>query len=298
MKTSQSVNLILRALATLICCTAMSHAWATTYNYSGETFFCTSTCDSFGALGGATGGSNNSLNSVIVGTIDVPAEAPGPFSFSAADDIPFAFTITSDAIALEAPVIGPTPNCPPPNMPGQLCNPTTVNPLPLDNSVATVEGSGIIGPDGRLVSGSLIFTFTVAPFSNNLAVITFDLEDDSAEGTVFGVVSFVRLSGAFFPANDTDADGVGDGFDNCIMAVNPAQRDTNGDGFGNFCDADLSNDCIINAVDLGLLRTLFFTNDPDGDLNGDGVVGTIELGIMRSTFFDAPGPSGVENSCD
>ena len=29
--------------------------------------------------------------------------------------------------------------------------------------------------------------------------------------------------------------------------ANPDQRDTNGDGFGNACDADLNNDNIVNA---------------------------------------------------
>ncbi|MEO1574667.1 MAG: thrombospondin type 3 repeat-containing protein, partial [Pseudomonadota bacterium] len=56
------------------------------------------------------------------------------------------------------------------------------------------------------------------------------------------------------PPVDTDGDGVTDDLDNCTLAPNAAQRDSNGDGFGNVCDADLDNDCIVNAVDLGLLR--------------------------------------------
>ena len=96
---------------------------------------------------------------------------------------------------------------------------------------------------------------------------------------------------------DTDGDGVDDNADNCLGAANPAQIDADGDGLGNVCDADLSQDCVVNVVDLGLLRGRFFTNDPVADFNGDGVVNVQDLGIMRLQFFDAPGPSGIDNAC-
>lgn len=86
--------------------------------------------------------------------------------------------------------------------------------------------------------------------------------------------------------------------DNCQLVQNANQLDTNGDGFGNVCDADLSNDCAVNFVDLGMMKSVFFTADADADLNGDGTVNFIDLGIMNSGFFQAPGPSGVLNECD
>ncbi len=89
---------------------------------------------------------------------------------------------------------------------------------------------------------------------------------------------------------DSDGDGVADDIDNCTLVENADQRDTDLDGFGNICDADLNNDCVANVVDLGLLRTVFFTGDPDADFNGDGVVNVIDLGILRTLFFQAPGP--------
>lgn len=93
--------------------------------------------------------------------------------------------------------------------------------------------------------------------------------------------------------SDTDGDGVGDVVDNCTLVANADQRDSNGDGYGNVCDADLDNDGVINANDLGLLKLVFFSADPDADLNGDGVVNAGDLGIMKLQFFGAPGPSGV-----
>ena len=98
----------------------------------------------------------------------------------------------------------------------------------------------------------------------------------------------------FDTAPDTDGDGVADDQDNCTDVVNADQRDTNGDGYGNACDADLNNDNVINTTDLGLLRTVFFdVGDLDADFNGDGVVNTADLGIMKLRFFEPPGPSGV-----
>lgn len=92
---------------------------------------------------------------------------------------------------------------------------------------------------------------------------------------------------------DLDQDGIVDTVDNCQRLANIDQRDTDGDGFGNACDADLNNDCIVNVSDLGLLRSAFFTTDSDADFDGDGVVNTIDLGIMRSGFFALPGPSAM-----
>ena len=54
--------------------------------------------------------------------------------------------------------------------------------------------------------------------------------------------------------DDTDGDGVLDLDDNCVVVANPAQRDTDGDGLGNFCDADLNNDGIVNAHRSGYLQ--------------------------------------------
>ena len=94
-------------------------------------------------------------------------------------------------------------------------------------------------------------------------------------------------------AVDTDGDGVDDTVDNCSAVVNVSQIDSNGDGFGNACDADLNNDLVINAVDLGLLRLVFFTADADADFNGDGVVNVTDLGLLRLAFFGAPGPGAT-----
>jgi hypothetical protein len=96
-----------------------------------------------------------------------------------------------------------------------------------------------------------------------------------------------------FETTDTDSDGVGENSDNCSLVSNPSQNDSDGDGFGNHCDADLNNDGMTNSDDLGLFKLVFFGTDPDADLNGDGVVNIVDLGIMKTLFFKSPGPSAT-----
>ena len=90
---------------------------------------------------------------------------------------------------------------------------------------------------------------------------------------------------------DSDGDGLGDVCDNCTLVANPPQRDTDLDGYGNYCDPDFNNDLIVNAYDLALFKTQFFTTFPDADLNGSGTVNGADLAILKSFFFKPPGPS-------
>ncbi len=100
-------------------------------------------------------------------------------------------------------------------------------------------------------------------------------------------------------AIDSDLDGVDNESDNCQLLSNADQRDSDADGFGNLCDADFNNDGVANFIDLGLMRTVFFSRRPHADImgehadmNGDGAVNVQDLGLFRLGFALPPGPAG------
>ena len=116
--------------------------------------------------------------------------------------------------------------------------------------------------------------------------------EDGRWGTRWGCFTFV----------DTDSDGVFDNLDNCMLVANGplipdaggnSQLDTDGDGFGNICDADLNGNLLVNLSDFSLFRSAFGTTDPNADFNGDGRVNLSDFSIFRSMFGSAPGPSGL-----
>ncbi|MEL7450092.1 MAG: hypothetical protein AAFN78_12840 [Pseudomonadota bacterium] len=108
-----------------------------------------------------------------------------------------------------------------------------------------------------------------------------------------GSVTLTRIS-----AMDNDGDGAADLHDNCTAALNASQLDTDDDGIGNACDADFNQDCSVNFVDLGEMKSVFFQAGAlDEDMNGDGSVNFVDLGLLKQAFFAPPGPSGIPNVC-
>jgi hypothetical protein len=97
---------------------------------------------------------------------------------------------------------------------------------------------------------------------------------------------------------DADGDGIADQEDNCSQLANADQRDTDGDNIGNLCDADFNNDCIVNFLDLAVMKRAFFTSYAEADLDGDGRVNFLDLGRLKADFFLPPGPSGRHDVCD
>jgi len=164
-------------------------------------------------------------------------------------------------------------------------------------SFLTVAELDALQPDTFLLA-TLDFMVTGLDTGNSTVI---DINGVLSLGDSLGnPISIDSVSGTLVTAlvlTDADGDGVLDDDDNCTLLPNADQRDTNGDNFGNVCDADLDNNCAINFLDLGILKSVFFTGDADADLNGDGAVNFLDLGIMKATFFGPPGPSGVTNVC-
>lgn len=112
-------------------------------------------------------------------------------------------------------------------------------------------------------------------------------------------LSFSAFAGSIV---DADSDGVPDSLDNCSGVANgplanagacSSQFDVDQDGYGNQCDADISNNGLVGLEDLGPVLSTFNTNNPSTDLSCNGLVGLEDLGRVLSAFGSSPGPSGL-----
>ena len=101
-------------------------------------------------------------------------------------------------------------------------------------------------------------------------------------------------------SSDPDGDGVcdGDGADNCTAVSNPGQRDDDEDGYGNICDWDTSQDCVIGGPDIAPTFIRSFDSAPWApknrgayDINEDGVVGGPDIAAIFGNSFGSVGPT-------
>lgn len=96
-----------------------------------------------------------------------------------------------------------------------------------------------------------------------------------------------------------DCDGVPDAVDNCTNIPNaaPADCDTDGDGYGNACDADYDQGGTVNASDFASFFLPDFAAGMDSGVGTDHDCGGTVNAIDFSAYFlpqfsqGSPGPS-------
>ena len=95
---------------------------------------------------------------------------------------------------------------------------------------------------------------------------------------------------AYAAPTDSDGDGAADVRDNCVVVINPEQRDTDADGQGDACDDDDDNDGITDLEDLCPLvvsgRNLPIAGLVQGDQDDDGKGDECDLDIDGDNVFN------------
>jgi hypothetical protein len=96
--------------------------------------------------------------------------------------------------------------------------------------------------------------------------------------------------------DDIDRDDVPDSIDNCQVAANPQQLDSDLDGYGNRCDADFDQDGDTDQADVDFFSANCMSGSapPVCDLDEDGITGSAsDLGAFGPLIGAPPGPSGL-----
>jgi hypothetical protein len=127
---------------------------------------------------------------------------------------------------------------------------------------------------------------------------------------VFGLflVAGTAYAGPLPGGADSDGDGIENAFDNCTNVANPTQTDTNHNGCGDACTAniacDVNGDKSVGTADFLVLRANFGMTVPAGTLGDcapppNGAGGTPDFVALRTQFGNTVGPSGITTAqCD
>jgi len=123
--------------------------------------------------------------------------------------------------------------------------------------------------------------------------------DNDDDGSVDLADSFCAEANGAREEPDTDSDGVGDADDDCILAENSSQLDSNQDGYGNACDSDFDDDGTVSATDYAMLIGAWEATvgssgyAPALDSDGDGAISASDYAQLIQAWEQPPGPSGL-----
>ena len=160
---------------------------------------------------------------------------------------------------------------------------------------AELYANALSTPAAPLPGGLVTETIDLSAYDGKVVQLRFAFDTVNGANNSFEgwVVDDVEVSAT--PYVDSDGDGRSDNADNCVLIPNGAQHDSNYDGYGNACDADLNDDLIVNTIDFGLFREVYGQTGAnlDADFNADGIVNTLDFGRFRLMYGNHPGPSGL-----
>ena len=206
----------------------------------------------------------------------VPDSVPDPFVFIDQTGVPLNAVITSNTFTVTG-INVPTP-------------------ISVVGGEYSINGGTFTSLAGTVSNGNTVTVLRISAVA--------PLTATSATLTIGGVAdTFTATTGP-----DTDGDSVVDGIDNCTLVANAVagnvpgtsipryQLDSDHDGYGNACDADLNNSGLVTTGDFGLLRSVlnelasFSPLSAAADLNASGTVTATDFAILRARLNTPPGP--------
>jgi hypothetical protein len=149
--------------------------------------------------------------------------------------------------------------------------------------------------DAKITLFGTEFSLPLGP----VAALNGQLSGTLADGTPF-FCSFGRASSAqivLASATDADGDGLPEGLDNCPLASNPDQADTDGDGVGDACNdgEDSDGDEWSDVLDNCEAAANADQANRDGDPVGDTCDHCPDHATAENTDFDG---NGVGDDCE
>jgi len=90
---------------------------------------------------------------------------------------------------------------------------------------------------------------------------------------------------------DADLDGVPDSLDNCKDTQNPGQENTDGDAYGNRCDADLDNNNFVGPSDFNIFKAAWLSDlskpnwNANADFDSNNFVGASDFNIFKTRWL-------------
>lgn len=164
---------------------------------------------------------------------------------------------------------------------------------PVAVTIAAPPSHGTASPTPTGPGDPAVIRVNYVPTHGYIGSDSFIYEVENGTAVAYAVVQMTILPDL---NGDDDGDGVPYRFDNCAFIYNPDQRDTDGDGYGNLCDADFDNNGLVNVNDFNRMKARLNITpvvDVNIDLDGNGAVNINDLNRLKTLLGKPPGPSGL-----